>query len=189
MSAVAAGYYELLNISKDASVEEIKKAFRELAHKYHPDKNQGDKEAEDKFKEICKAYEVLVNPQSRMMYDRTGTDDYSKFIRDKFAGNHFGGFQGRGRGGFGFGRECGFKRFYRNSYGNFFENNFRIYEISISEEDANKGISISVKTENLNSDKAYKIKLPEGIKNGSLIRYIDEENGNDFYIKIKYSHK
>lgn len=191
MPPVTTGYYDLLNISKDASVDEIKKAFRELAHKFHPDKNPGDKEAEDKFKEICKAYEVLVDPQSRMMYDRTGTDDYSRFIRDNFSGNPLSGFSGfRGRGcGRGFGRGCGFKNFYRNAYGDFFNNNFQIYEISIREEDARKGIAISVKPEELNSGKTYNIKLPEGIKNGSVIRCVDDESGNDFYIRVKYKQE
>jgi molecular chaperone DnaJ len=189
MSATITGYYDLLNISKDASADEIKKAFRQLAHKFHPDKNKGDKEAEVKFKEISKAYEVLIDPQSRMMYDRTGNGDYHNFIREGYSGNPFGGpsgFTGRGRG-CGAGRGCGFKRFRSNASGNFFNNNSQIYEITISEEDAGKGIAISVKPENLNSDRTYTIKLPEGIKDGSLMRCVDEETGNDFYIKIKYS--
>jgi len=65
-------YYEILGIDKSANVDEIKKAYRKLAMKYHPDKNPGDKEAENKFKEVSEAYEVLKNPEKRATYDRFG---------------------------------------------------------------------------------------------------------------------
>ncbi|MCX7875044.1 MAG: molecular chaperone DnaJ [Melioribacteraceae bacterium] len=65
-------YYEVLGVSKDASAEEIKKAYRKLAMQYHPDRNQGDKEAEEKFKEAAEAYEVLSNPEKKAKYDRYG---------------------------------------------------------------------------------------------------------------------
>lgn len=67
-------YYGALGISKSASQDEIKKAYRKQALKYHPDKNQGDKEAEQKFKEISEAYEVLSDEQKRRMYDQYGAD-------------------------------------------------------------------------------------------------------------------
>lgn len=66
--------YEILGISKEASEAEIKKAYRQMALKYHPDKNQGDKEAEDKFKEVAEAYEILSNKEKRAQYDRFGHD-------------------------------------------------------------------------------------------------------------------
>lgn len=69
-----ADYYDLLEISRDASVAEIKKAYRKQAVKYHPDKNPGDPEAEKKFKEISEAYEVLSDENKRSIYDRYGKD-------------------------------------------------------------------------------------------------------------------
>ena len=65
-------YYELLGVSRSASDQEIKSAYRKLAVKYHPDKNPGDKEAEDRFKEAAEAYSVLGDPQKRAQYDRFG---------------------------------------------------------------------------------------------------------------------
>ncbi len=65
-------YYDLLGISRDASGDELKKAYRKLAVKYHPDKNQGDKEAEEMFKKISEAYDVLKDPDKRAAYDRYG---------------------------------------------------------------------------------------------------------------------
>jgi DnaJ-class molecular chaperone len=62
-------YYQILAVKISATIEEIKKAYRELAKKYHPDKNQGDKEAEEKFKEISSAYETLSDAQRRNAYD------------------------------------------------------------------------------------------------------------------------
>ncbi|HOJ11212.1 MAG TPA: molecular chaperone DnaJ [Clostridiales bacterium] len=85
-------YYEILNVDKNASDDEIKKAFRKLAKKYHPDVNQGNSEAEGKFKEVNEAYEVLGDPQKRAKYDRFG---HSAFEQGGFDGG-FGGFEGFG---------------------------------------------------------------------------------------------
>ena len=70
-------FYEVLGVKKEATDAEIKSAFRKLAIKYHPDKNQGDKEAEEKFKEINEAYQVLSDPDKRANYDRFGTADFN----------------------------------------------------------------------------------------------------------------
>ncbi|MBN2401682.1 MAG: DnaJ domain-containing protein [Spirochaetes bacterium] len=189
MSTDTIGYYSLLNVQRDATVEEIKKAFRKLAHKYHPDKNPGNQEAEEKFKNINRAYEVLSDPQARSLYDRTGIGDFNNYGRGDFSDNPFGGFggfPGRGMGrGCGFGRGCG-RRFRSNLSGQFFNKNIALHEILITEEEAQKGVEISVRADNSNPDKIYHIKLPNGIKNGALIRCIDEENGNNLFIRIFY---
>ncbi|MCI5220919.1 MAG: molecular chaperone DnaJ, partial [Candidatus Electrothrix sp. LOE2] len=67
-------YYEILNVSRDADGDVIKKAYRKLAMKYHPDRNPDDKEAEDRFKEAAEAYEVLSDAQKRQVYDTYGHD-------------------------------------------------------------------------------------------------------------------
>ncbi len=79
-------YYEILGVTREASVQEIKKAYRKLALKYHPDRNPGDKKAEDMFKEAAEAYEVLRDPEKRHLYDLYGHQGLS--------GSGFQGFQG-----------------------------------------------------------------------------------------------
>lgn len=108
-------YYEILGVSRDATEKEIAEAYRKLALKYHPDRNPGDEEAVNKFKEASEAFEVLSNPEKRAMYDRYGHaglsgayqphefrdvseifDLFSNFFGDDLFGDIFGGF-GRGR--------------------------------------------------------------------------------------------
>lgn len=77
-------YYKILNVAKDATVDDIKKSYRELAKKYHPDKNPNNTEAEEKFKEISEAYEVLSDADKRKKYDNN----------DRFSGFDFSGMRG-----------------------------------------------------------------------------------------------
>lgn len=81
----SSNFYELLGVAKDAQDSEIKKAYRKLAMKYHPDKNQDDEDAEKKFKEISQAYAVLSDPEKRSNYDRFGTADFSGIPEDIFS--------------------------------------------------------------------------------------------------------
>ena len=108
-------YYEVLEVPKTATADEIKKAYRKQAIKYHPDKNPGDKVAEEKFKEAAEAYEVLSDPQKRQRYDQFGhagmggasgfsgggmsMDDIFSHFGDIFGGGSFGSFFGGGFGG------------------------------------------------------------------------------------------
>ncbi|MCY6959706.1 molecular chaperone DnaJ [Clostridium brassicae] len=99
-------YYKVLGISNGASEDEIKKAYRKLAMKYHPDRNPGDKEAEEKFKDINEAYQVLSDPEKKSQYDRFGTTDFN------------GGFGGTG--GFDFsGGMGGFEDIFDSFFGGF----------------------------------------------------------------------
>lgn len=106
-------YYEVLGVSRNADAAEIKKAYRKLALKYHPDKNPGNKEAEEKFKEAAEAYDVLSNDEKRRRYDQFGhagvggaggfggggmsMDDIFSHFGDIFSGFGFSGFGGGGR--------------------------------------------------------------------------------------------
>lgn len=80
-------YYDILGVSKTASADEIKKAYKKLAMKYHPDRNKGDKEAETKFKEVNEAYQVLGDAEKKKNYDQFGSADFGSFG----GGNPFSG--------------------------------------------------------------------------------------------------
>jgi molecular chaperone DnaJ len=99
-------FYEVLGLQKGASDEEIKKAFRKLAIKYHPDKNQGHKEYEEKFKEINEAYQVLSDPEKKARYDQYGDADFSG-----------GGYGGYGAEGFDFSDFGGFGDIFDSFFG------------------------------------------------------------------------
>lgn len=101
-------YYQILGVAKTASADELKKAYRKLAMKYHPDKNKGDKEAEEKFKEINHAYDILSDEQKRAAYDRYGHDAFTQ-------GGMGGASGGAGMGGFDF--SSGFADIFEDLFG------------------------------------------------------------------------
>lgn len=108
---MAKDYYAILGLDRNASEEDIKKAFRKLALQYHPDRNPGDKAAEEKFKEINEAYQVLSDPNKKAQYDQFGTTDFNG--QGDFGGFDFGGFHDFG----GFGDI--FETIFGDGFGNF----------------------------------------------------------------------
>ncbi len=96
---MAKDYYSILGIPKGSDVEEVRKAFKKLARKYHPDINPGDKKAEEKFKELSEAYEVLSNPDKKKKYDTYGSADFEGFPGgggyQSYSYNPFGGGSGK----------------------------------------------------------------------------------------------
>ena len=143
-------YYETLNLSKSASESEIKKAYRKLAIKYHPDKNPGNKEAEQSFKEAAEAYEILSNSQKKQQYDQFGHAAFSggqgfgggggggMSMDDIF--DHFGDVFGSSFGGGGFGRGGG-RRVRKGS-------NLRV-KLKLSLEDIVNGVQKKIKVQKL----------------------------------------
>nr|MBP3283091.1 molecular chaperone DnaJ [Treponema sp.] len=144
-------YYEVLGVEKSASKEDIKRAYRKLAIKYHPDKNPGDKEAEEKFKEATEAYEVLSDDQKKAAYDQYGFEGvdgmgggggyshaYEDFS-DLFSGSGFGDIFdrifGNGRGGFGG----------RSAYSGPVQGDSLRYDLSISFKEAVFGTKADIK--------------------------------------------
>jgi len=173
---MAKSLYETLNVSENASSSEIKKAYRTLAKKYHPDMNKAP-EAEEKFKEINAAYEVLGDEQKKAQYDMHGDDmfggqnfhdfaqgqgsgaDINDILRQMF-GQQGGGFGGQGGFGGGFGGQGGFG-------GGFGQPDLDISaNLSI---DFNTSILGGVKNVSMNGE-SFDIKIPEGIKDGQKIR-------------------
>ncbi len=143
-------YYEVLGVQKDASAEDIKKAYRQLALKYHPDRNPGDKNAEEKFKEAAEAYEVLSDPQKRSRYDQFGHAGMSGNGFSDFGGmnmqdifSHMGSiFEDLGIGGFsgfGGGFSGGRNRVQKGS-------NIRI-KVKMTLEDIAKGVEKNIKVQ------------------------------------------
>ena len=169
-------YYEILGVSKNASDDEIKKAYRKLAVKYHPDKNPGDKEAEAKFKEINEAHDVLADKQKRARYDQFGHAGVGGAGGNPFSGggNPFGSggafnFNGQtfnfdfGGGGFDdiLGSIFGFGGPRRARRGVDYQTS-----VTVTFEEAIFGTSKKVTAEG----KEIKVKIPAGIDDGMSIR-------------------
>lgn len=191
-------YYEILGVSKNASDDEIKKAYRKLAIKYHPDRNPGDKDAEAKFKEINEAHEVLSDKQKRARYDQFGHAGVGGAGSSGGAGNPFGGgfnYNGQtfnfdfGNGGmfddilgslFGFGA-TGARRARRGA-------DMQVV-VTLTFEEAIFGCTKTV--ENNGTD--LKVKIPAGIDDGMSVRLKGKggpapEGGTepgDLYVRVR----
>lgn len=165
-------YYEILGVSKNASDDEIKKAYRKLAVKYHPDKNPGDKEAEAKFKEINEAHDVLSDKQKRARYDQFGHAGVNGSSNPFGGGNPFGGAGGQS---FNFEFGGGFEDILNNIFGGGSPfggarrprrgDDYQV-NVQISFEEAIFGTTATVDYNG--SD--LKIKIPAGIDDGMSIR-------------------
>ena len=157
-------FYEVLGVSKNASADDLKKAYRKLAMKYHPDRNQGDAEAEKKFKELNEAYEILKDDQKRSAYDRYGHGAF-----DPAAGGFGGGFRGSNAGGgFGFSGSGPFSDIFEEVFGDFMGGGRRgaagqsaqgqrgadlRYPLKVSLEQAFKGMTTKIKLSTFGSCK------------------------------------
>ncbi len=182
-------YYKVLGVTKTATADELKRAYRKLAVQYHPDKNKS-KEAEEKFKEINQAYEVLGNPQKRQQYDQFGAAAFENGGRGG-AGGPFGGFGGQqgpfsytyttnGAEGFDFGGFSDpfdiFEQFFGGG-GTPFGRRKPSYSLRIDFMEAVKGTTKTVSLDGKKKD----IKVPAGVNEGSRIQF------NDFDIIITVS--
>ncbi len=173
-------YYEILGVPRNASQEEIKRAYRRLARKYHPDVNPGDKEAEEKFKEITEAYQVLSDPEKRKMYDRFGHAAFEQasssqdFGASGFKDFDFGNFRIRFDDfGFDFGGIGDlFDQFFsfgstrtRTAKGKDIE-----YTVEITLEDAYRGLFTDITVNRGGSIETVRVRIPPGVDNGTKIR-------------------
>jgi molecular chaperone DnaJ len=175
-------YYEILGVKKSATEAELKKAYRDLAKKFHPDKNKGNKEAENRFKEISEAYAVLSDTDKREQYDRLGREAFGPGGANPFAGFDFSEFMGGGgrkaRGGGG-GRRTQTMDF-TDIFGDLFgggggrggPSGFEAQEpemqaeLTIDFRDAILGTTMSLSI----NGTSVKVKIPEGIGEGQKLR-------------------
>jgi len=199
-------YYKILGIDKKATESEIKKAYRKLAVQYHPDKNQGNKEAEDKFKLINEAHEVLGDPEKRKKYDELG-ENWNKFGQQGTGdwSSAFGGGGGRGRsyqhqGDFNdlFGEGNGFSDFFETFFGRgggrksgqqaHFKGQDYEAEMEVSLEEAFQGTSRIIRV----GEEKLRISVKPGAYDGQLLRIkgkgaagSSSQHRGDLYVRIR----
>lgn len=195
-------YYKTLGVDRKASADEIRSAYRKLAMKYHPDKNPGDKKAEEQFKEVNEAYQVLSDEKKRAHYDRLGSA-YSNFRTTGGRPNDFqwdDWFQQQGagqRGGvddmFG-GGGMGFSEFFRTIFGEAMrsqgrgspftqENPGYEQEARISFQEAYDGVTRQL---HLTNGRKLGVRIPPGVKTGSKVRVAGAgPDGTDLYLVIQ----
>ena len=190
-------YYKILGVERKASADDIRKAYRKLAMQHHPDKNPGDKKAEDKFKEINEAYQVLSDEQKRARYDQLGSA-YSDF---RTGGGRPGDFQwddwfqqGGGQRGYGstddpFGGAGGFSDFFRSIFGDAVRSSARNQaaqqgyqqEVDISFHEAYEGATRQLQT----NGRKLQVRIPAGVKTGSKVRVAGAgPDGLDLYLIV-----
>lgn len=172
-------YYDILGVKKTASEDEIKKAYRNLAKKFHPDKNKGNKEAENKFKELSEAYAVLSDKEKREQYDRLGSEAFGASGANPFAGFDFSQFMGGGRGrqrGSARTRTVDFSDIFGDLFGGGGGGGFEAQpqrgsdvesEVTIDFRDAILGTTMDLR---FTDGRTVKVKIPEGVADGQLLR-------------------
>jgi curved DNA-binding protein len=193
-------YYEVLGVDKKAPADEIKKAFRKLAVKYHPDRNAGDTAAEEKFKEINEAYAVLSDPEKRQQYDSFGSSGFHQQYsqEDIFRNFDFSGtFKDMGMGG----NEDIFSRLFGGAFGRGGGRGFSrgprpgadlSLAVEVGFREGATGCEKLVAFRRNGSREELKVKIPAGVDNGSRIRISGKgsagENGGpngDLYLEVK----
>lgn len=183
-------YYDILGVKKDASEDEIKKSYRKLAKKYHPDVNKGNKESENRFKEISEAYAVLSDKEKREQYDRLGKEAFASggpgFGGAGFGGFDFSQFMGGARGRRAGGGAGGGARGSRSTvdftdiFGDLFgggggggfeaqpqRGNDLEAETSIDFRDSILGTTVELR---FGDGRSVKVKVPEGVSDGQRLR-------------------
>jgi curved DNA-binding protein len=199
-------YYDVLGVNKNASNEELKRAYRKLAMKYHPDKNPNKKEAEERFKEINEAYAVLSDKEKRRQYDTFGKEGFHQrftqedifrgFDFDEILSGLFGGrgrreFRFGGRGGFDFGDLFGGQQAYQDMGRMPQKGEDVVYELSISLEEAASGGEKRISFQKNGKREEVSVKVPRGIPSGKKLRLagkgMEGKNGGppgDLYLQI-----